>query len=70
MDWHWTWQDPVAVAASFAGMLLAFRAWRHTGASAGGCASCPMAEAHGKAPASPGPAADLPTHALSIGRPR
>ena len=39
LGWHLTWQDPVALAAVTAILLLVYRQWRHRPVN--GCKACP-----------------------------
>ncbi|MGM0575454.1 MAG: hypothetical protein ACQEXJ_06960 [Myxococcota bacterium] len=39
LDWHLTWQDPVALALAIAGLVLAFWFWRRAPSDTG-CHAC------------------------------
>jgi hypothetical protein len=68
MDWHLTWQDPVALLV--AALCVGFALWlrRRTAATSTGCAACPSMR--GEAPEAPGASQKIPTSQLSLGRRR
>lgn len=41
MDWHWTWQDPVAIGLALLGIAFAWWLRRKTASKVGGgCPTC------------------------------